>query len=134
MKGIGNKKHDQSQPKSIRDRLWWVVISPSVWAVHFLACYLTVAIWCEKYSATGSPTTLGALIAIYTVIAVAVISVVAWASLKTFWHGDVTIPFDFDEPGDRTNFLGFTALLLSLLSLIATLFTVLAVVVVRSCD
>lgn len=134
MNEIERGKHDPTKRPSIRDRLWWIVISPSVWATHFLACYITVAIWCEKYSATGNVRTLGTLVFVYTGAALAVISVVTWLSFKNFRRGDPPIPYDFDDPDDRTNFLGFTAFLLSLLSLIATFFTALVFVMVRSCD
>jgi len=50
---VGRRKHDESRPKPIRNRLWWIVISPLVWSLHFLACYITTAIWCEKYAATS---------------------------------------------------------------------------------
>lgn len=131
---VGRRKHDESQSKPIRNRLWWIVISPLVWSLHFLACYITTAIWCEKYAATGDPKTLFISVAVYTVAAVVAIGVVAWLSFQNFRQRDAPLPYDFDDPADRTRFLGFTAFLLSLLSLIATLFTALVFVMVRSCD
>ncbi len=129
----GTKQHDESDPKPIRKSLWWIALAPSIWAIHFLACYLTVAIWCEKVSSYGSDRLLW-LICIYSVVAIAGIAIVGWLSFRNFRRHDPPVPYDFDDPHDRTNFLGFTAFLLALLSGIATLFTMLVFLFVRSCD
>ncbi|WP_197454649.1 transmembrane prediction [Stieleria varia] len=123
-------KHAESKPKTIRDHLWWIVISPCTWAIHFLACYITVAIWYEKLAETHDLKTLWTLISLYSVPAILVIVLVAGMSYQNFRRGDPPIPYDFDDPDERTHFLGFTAFLLSLLSLIATLYTVLVFVMV----
>ncbi|MFG0262799.1 MAG: transmembrane prediction [Novipirellula sp. JB048] len=128
------EQHDDSKPTAIRHRLWWIVISPLVWSLHFLTCYITSAIWCQKYAATGDPDELRLFIAVVTGIAVLAISVVAWLSFKNVRTSEATVPYDFDDPAERTHFLGYTAFLLSLLSLVATLFTALVYVIVRSCD
>ncbi len=131
---VGRKKHDELQPKPIRQQLWWIVISPLVWSVHFLACYITTAIWCEKYAATGDARTLLSWVSAYTAMALIAIIAVGLLSFKSFRRSDAPMPYEFDDPSDRTHFLGFTAFLLSLLSLIATLLTALVFVMVRSCD
>jgi hypothetical protein len=118
-----------------RAKLWSIVIAPSLWSVHFLACYVTTAIWCEKVSATQSGTsTLRWLVAAYTIIALVGIGWVALRSFQNFRRADPPVPYDFDDPSDRTHFLGFTAFLLSILSAIAVAFTALVYVMVRSCD
>lgn len=125
---------DESKPKPISHRLWWIVIAPTLWAIHFLACYLTAAIWCEKAitSETSGPPMLW--IAGYSIVALAGIVWVGVLSFRNFRSGSPPLPYDFDDPSDRTHFLGFTAFLLSLLSGIATLFTVLVFLLVRTCD
>ena len=127
-------KHDELKPTAIRHRLWWIVISPLVWALHFLSCYIASAIWCQKYAATGDANDLRSFIAVVTGVAVVAIGVVAWLSLRVVRTSDATLPYDFDAPAERTHFLSYTAFLLSLLSLVATLFTALVYVIVRSCD
>jgi len=127
-------KPNESKPKSIRDRLWWIAAAPSAWAIHFLACYVTSAIWCEKYASDNRMATLWLWIGGYTLIAVTAIIAVGVLSFRNFRRGDPPLPYDFDDPTDRTHFLGFTAFLLSALSLIATGFTVLVFVLVRSCN
>jgi hypothetical protein len=114
--------------------LWSLAIAPCVWAAHFLACYLTVAIWCEKYAAQSKHEWLLGLVASYTAVAFLLIALVARWSYRRFRQGDPPIPYDFDEPTDRTRFLSYTGCLLSALSAIATLFTALVFLFVRSCD
>ncbi len=128
------QQHDASAPKPIRKRLWWIVLSPSVWAIHFLACYLTVAIWCAKSDSSTITGWLLGMVGAYTLVAVAAISSIAASSYESFRRDDPDLEHEFDDPSDRTSFIGFTAFLLSLLSLIATLFTALALLMVRSCD
>lgn len=67
-------------------------------------------------------------------MAVTMIVAIGAASYRNFRRADPPLTYEFDDPTDRTHFLGFTAFLLSLLSLIATLFTALVFVMVRSCD
>ncbi|WP_407652746.1 transmembrane prediction [Aporhodopirellula aestuarii] len=119
----------------MRQQLWWIALGPSIWAVHFLACYLTAAIWCEKFASAGSANSpLWWLIGVYSVIALVGLIVVSVMSFRSFRRGDPPVSYDFDDPHERTPFLGFTAYLLSLLSIVATLFTVLVFLLVRSCD
>lgn len=126
-------QHDESKPQPIHKRLWWIVLSPSVWAIHFLACYLTIAIWCAKADSSGREWPLW-LLGGYTLVAVIAISAIGVSSYRNFRQSDPTFPYEFDDPSDRTNFIGYTAFLLSLLSLVATLFTAFALLIIRSCD
>ncbi|CAD73771.1 hypothetical protein-transmembrane prediction [Rhodopirellula baltica SH 1] len=125
--------HDDGRPRPMKKRLWWIAISPLVWAVHFLACYITVAIWCEK-GGDGDLVPLQVAVGIFTAIAIFAIVWVGWLSYRNFRRADPPIPYDFDDPTDRTHFLGFTAFLLSSLSFVATCFTVLVFLLVGSCD
>ena len=129
-----SERHDESQPQPIREHLWWIVLSPSIWAIHFLACYVTAAIWCEKVGSNSDSGWLLGLVGGYTTVAVVAISVIAGWSLRSYRRRDQSPSYDSDDPSDRTHFIGFTAFLLSLLSLVATFFTALAMVIVRSCD
>lgn len=131
---MGIPKHDESKTKAIRDQLWWIAIAPSLWAMHFLACYLTAAIWCEKVSAPRDQFWLNALVTCYSVVAMVGIAVVGWLSYQSFRRGDPPLSYGFDDPAHRTHFLGFTAFLLSLLSGVATAFTILVFLLVGTCD
>ncbi len=120
--------------KPVTTTLWWIAIAPALWAAHFLACYVSAAIWCEKFASGGEKVWLNTAITAFSVIALTGIAWVAWSSLRNFRRGNPTLPYDFDDPEERTHFLGFTAFLLAILSGIATLFTVLVFLLVGSCD
>lgn len=131
-------KHTHDAHRSIRHRLWWIALSPSLWAVHFLACYMAAALWCEKVARPAlpqspTPVPLWIFVAVVTAIVVIGIVVIACLSWRNFQQCDPPIPFDFGVPDKRTEFLGFTAFLLSMLSLVATLMTALVFVLIRSC-
>lgn len=118
-----------------RQSLWLLVASPLIWATHFLATYLTVAIWCAKIAKSGD--SLGAArvaVGIYTIIALAGILFFGWIGGLRHSHGTGTLPHDFDTPADRHRFLGFATLLLSGLSAVATIFVALAAYFVEGCD
>src|SRR5690606_33111430 len=101
-----------------QDRVWWLTLSPLVWAVHFLASYLTVAIWCAKYSGEDIYAMAPRVaIGIYTMIGLAVIAYVTWASYRAHrtgdrardGTGDGAVPHDFDSLGDQRKFMGLAS-------------------------
>lgn len=128
---------DESQQNEVEEReqsLWLLTLSPGIWAAHFLASYLTAAIWCAKYAGSdGSLLKVRAAIAAYTVVALAGIVLTAWAGYRKHAYGSAAVPHDFDTPEDRYRFLGFATLLLSALSAVATIFVALVAVFVESC-
>ncbi|MEP4685931.1 MAG: transmembrane prediction, partial [Rhodopirellula bahusiensis] len=67
----------------MKKRLWWIAISPSVWAIHFLACYITAAVWCEKIG-EGNLRPLQISVGIYTAIALPMIIWVGYSSYRNF--------------------------------------------------
>jgi hypothetical protein len=116
------------------ESLWMLTAAPVIWAVHFLASYLTGAIWCAKL--VGPDGALGRVrvaIAIYTVLALIGIGITGWHAFRRHSFGTTTVPHDFDSRESRHRFLGFATLLLSALSSVATLYVALAAVFIRSC-
>ena len=114
--------------------LWLLITSPTICTVHFLACYLTAAIWCAKYA--GPDRSLGNVrvaIAVYTVLALMGIGVTGFVGYRRYCFQHTTMPHDRDTPEDRHRFLGFATLLLSGLSAIATLFVALAAYFMKEC-
>ncbi|HVS62621.1 MAG TPA: hypothetical protein VMT85_03845 [Thermoanaerobaculia bacterium] len=110
-------------PPEHAESLWMITMAPLLWAVHFLASYLTAAIWCARSWTPGEglgPVRIAILI--YTVIALGGIVAVAVIGLRRHQLGTATVPHDFDTPEDRHRFLGFATLLLAGLSGVATLF------------
>lgn len=108
--------------------------SPTIWSIHFLACYITAAIWCAKVAGLAGP--LGAArlaVGVYTLLALAGIAFVGMVGYRRHDVGSATVPHDFDTPADRHRFLGFATLLLSGLSAVAVVYTALAAVFVATC-
>lgn len=117
------------------ENLWMLTLPPGIWAVHFLASYLTAAIWCAKYAdSSGALGTARAAIAAYTLLAVVGLGVTGWLGLRRVSFQRDDMPHDDDTPVDRHRFLGFTMLLLSALSAVATLFVAAVTVFVETCD
>lgn len=127
MKQILPNQENSLLPAEIREQrqsLWRLVVSPSIWLAHFLACYITGAIWCEKFARRdGGLEWVRLAIATYTVAALIGIGLNARAGWRRHKFGDSTLPHDFDTPEDRTRFLGFSTFLLAALSAVATVFT-----------
>jgi hypothetical protein len=115
--------------------LWILPASPTIWAAHFLSCYLTAAIWCAKLSgAQGSFWTVRVAIAAYTVVALAGIAICGYSGWRSHRYGSASLPHDADLPEDRHRFLGFATLLLSGLSAVAVCYSALAAVFIRNCE
>lgn len=116
------------------ESLWLLILSPVLWAVHFLLCYLTAAIWCAKLAGPdGSLGSVRVAITVYTVLALLGIGIIGWQAFRRHTFGNTTAPHDFDSPAGRHGFLGFATFLLSALSAVATLYAALAAVFIRSC-
>lgn len=117
-----------------RQSLWMLAISPTIWAVHFLASYVTAAIWCAK---AGSPAAgLGWVplaVAIYTAVALLGIVVVGWRGWRRHSYGSASVPHDFDTRADRHRFLGFATVLLSALSGVGVVYVAAAAMIFRTC-
>ena len=116
------------------ESLWLLILSSVLWAVHFLLCYITAAVWCAKVAGPdGSLAVVRLAIAIYTVLALLGIGMIGWQAYRRHTFGNTTAPHDFDSRAGRHGFLGFATFLLSALSAVATLYAALAAVFIRSC-
>jgi hypothetical protein len=130
-----------------KDSLWLLTISPSIWAAHFLLCYLTAAVWCAKFATPGG--SLGAArtaVIWYTAVALIAIGLVgregfrrhtypsagASTDLRSTFRTETTT-HDLDSPEDRHRFLGFATLLLSGLSGVAVVYAATAAAFFDTC-
>jgi hypothetical protein len=115
-------------------RVWLLALSPTVWAAHFLMCYVTAAVWCAKLPAGTSLQPVRLAIGGYTVAALAGIAIVWWIGFRAWTHGRDPGPYDADTPEDRHRFLGFATVLLSGLSGIAVVYAALVPVFLDTCQ
>jgi hypothetical protein len=117
-----------------QESLWWLIVSPTIWALHFLASYITAALWCEK--AVGRAGPLGgarAAIVAYTIVALSGVLATGWMSYRRHRFGRSPVPHDEDTPEDRHRFLGFATFLLSLLSAVAIVYVALPTLFIGTC-
>ena len=122
------------KPES-QESVWLLTAAPLVWVAHFMACYLTSAIWCAKSAAASdSADTVRWAIGIYTTIALPMLGYIGWIGyrrdqVRRKTHG----PHDDDTSAGRHSFIGFAMLLLAGLSAVATIFVGLVAVFVKDC-
>lgn len=115
--------------------LWPLFASPVIWATHFLASYIVLAVWCAKSNGSADAMQLARwLVGLFTAVALAGIFWIGWVGYQRHRVGGGVPPHDDDTPLDRHRFLGFSTLLLSVMSGIATVFVAIVVVMINNCD
>jgi Kef-type K+ transport system membrane component KefB len=120
-------------PKEI-ESLWTLFTAPAVWALHFLACYIGAAVFCEKPELLGADFDhLRIAIGVVTVLALAMIVLSATLAYRQWGFGTGDPPHDEPTRHDRTLFQGYATMLLSGLSFIAVVFTALPALFVTEC-
>lgn len=121
-------------PHEREESLWLLIVSPTIWAAHFMLSYITAAVWCAKFApADGSLGFVRWAIAGYTVVALAGIALNGRGGLRRHRFGSESLPHDFDTPGDRHRFLGFSTVLLAGLSAVATVFVAIVAIFFEDC-
>lgn len=114
--------------------LLMVAGGPVIWSAHFLLSYATAAVWCARFAGPAdSLDPVRIAIAVFTIVALAGIAVVARAGWVRHRLPGGSIPHDDDTPEDRHRFLGYTSFVLAGLSAIATIYSALAAVFIGSC-
>ena len=115
--------------------LWLLAASPAIWSVHFLACYITAAVWCGRIVGPQGPFLTARLaIAAYTVVALAAVAIIGTIGFRRHRLGSATLPHDDDTPEDRHRFLGVSTFLLSGLSAVGVIYAALAAIVIETCE
>lgn len=117
------------------DSLKTLVVAPTLWALHFLVCYVAAAIYCAKTGAPGvgiGP--VRELVWIVTAIALAgILANGIWA----FWRGRIwhygAGPHSADTIDDRRRFLSYATLLLAGLSFVGTVFVAMPALFIETC-
>jgi Kef-type K+ transport system membrane component KefB len=116
------------------ESLWTLFTAPVVWAMHFLACYVGAAVFCEKPHLFGNDfSNLRAAIGAVTVLSLGVIVLSAVLAWRQWGFGTGDPPHDDPTRRDRLLFQGYATLLLSGLSFIAVIFTALPALFVTEC-
>lgn len=118
-----------------RTTLWLLVAPPTLWALHFLACYLTAAIWCARVAGrTGALGSARTAVWVYTLVALGGIVFFGWMGLRRHRLKPLeAAPHEEDTEGDRERFMGLAMLMLATLSGVAVLYVALAAAFIASC-
>ena len=118
------------------DSLWTVTWAPTLWALHFLGCYIPSAIVCAHFSRIdGIVEDLRAGIAILTGIALIGIALVGWRGWRRW---DYLHDKDYEHGGaadeDRHEFLGHATVLLAVISFVGVIYTSLPALILHTCQ
>lgn len=124
----------QLLPRQV-ESLWTLFTAPTVWAAHFLVCYVGAAVFCAKRDVIG----LGFVnvrigIGAVTVLALAMITLSAWLAWRQWGFGTEDPPHDQPSSHDRSRFQGYATLLLSALSFVAVVFTAMPALMIAECN
>ena len=115
--------------------LWRLIVSPTIWAFHFLASYVTVAVFCEK---AGRAAALGPAEVAVVAYTVAALAGIGW-SCRGLWRvrgrslTDDDFEYEHNTPEERHRFLSHVALMLSVLSAVAVLYVAIPMIYLSSC-
>lgn len=116
--------------RGLRVTLWTLIVPPTVWAGHFLFCYLWVAVSCAKLGAFPRFTLA---FVIGTGVALAIIAASGWiAWIQSRTPGDPP-PHDEGTDIDRLRFLAHATVLLAALSFVAVIFTAAPALMLTDC-
>ncbi|MBE9607047.1 hypothetical protein IAI18_19455 [Acetobacteraceae bacterium H6797] len=124
--------------------LWTLLMPPTVWASHFLFCYVVAAIRCAKVGEAGlfgpqageNFADLGfarPAIAAGTAVALALIVIGARQAWRHWEYGRSAPPHDEATAEDRQRFLAYATLLLSALSFVSVIFIAMPAFLIQDC-
>lgn len=116
------------------ESLWTLFTGPVIWGLHFLLCYVGVAIFCEKPGFLGLEFAhLRVAIAVLTISALLMIVFSALLAWRQWSFGTDDPPHDDPSRRDRLLFQGYATFLLSGLSFVAVIFTALPALFILEC-
>jgi hypothetical protein len=117
------------------DNIWSLIVSPTIWIVHFLFCYISAALFCAKWADSGDFNTLRLIIVIATLVALGGI-IAAGAQAVDDWRKALDTEWEADKPTlrMRRRFVGRAAFLLAGLSAVGVIFVALTVFFLSSCQ
>ncbi len=124
-------EHEASEE---RQSLWLLVLSPSIWAAHFLASYVGAAMWCGTMEDRAkSVDAMRLWIVLFGLVALLLIGIIGRIGRRKYQMEGGEPPFDKDTAEDRHRFLGAATVLLSGLSAMATIYVCLSQLFIRNC-
>ncbi|MDF1775704.1 MAG: hypothetical protein P1V13_06725 [Rhizobiaceae bacterium] len=115
--------------------LWRVILAPTIWAVHFLVCYVAAAIYCEKAGRMADLLPVRLIVGTATFIALAGLAAVFISLWKVRGLSSVNDDYNYagNTPEERHRFLSHVALMLCVLSGVAILYAAFPALVLEVC-
>lgn len=115
--------------------LWSVIISPTLWAVHFLVCYVAAAIYCEKLGRDAPLDDVRLLVIVATALA---LGGIGWSGLRLWRVHDRSLTdddfeYEHNTPEERHRFLSHVALMLCVLSAVAVIYVTIPMLYLETC-
>ncbi|WP_117192214.1 hypothetical protein [Rhizobium terrae] len=121
-------------PKEV-ETLWTLFTAPTVWALHFVVCYATVAVFCAKrLPASFTFDDVRVVLVVVTLLALAMIVLSAFLAWRQWGFGSGDPPHDEPTREDRRYFQGFATLLLSGLSFAAVAYAAIPLIFIAECQ
>ena len=119
--------------RRLRHTLWALIAPPTVWAVHFLFCYIYASIRCAKAGRLEPLDDVRLAIAVATAVSLLLVGVCGfYARRESLVEGDPP-PHQESTEEDRLRFLAVATMLLAALSFVAIIFTALPAFVFWDC-
>lgn len=117
-----------------RDNLWTLIATPTIWAVHFLVCYVAAAWRCAPNVNVFEPIGgIRVLILALTVAALAGCGIIGWRAISEWRANGGAVPHDGNSAEVRERFLEFSSFLLAGLSFLGVVFTALPALMIVDC-
>ena len=127
-------KGDMTRETETGHNLWRVLAPLTIWALHFLVCYVAAAVLCAKYPQTADLSSLRYLIFSATFLAAAAVAYIAISTLRIWrFSMDGDLDYDHDTPEERHRFLAHVTLMLCALSVIGILYVAVPAAIIGSC-
>jgi len=132
------RTEDHQQPETGHETgtdLWRVIAAPSIWAVHFLVCYVVGAVYCEKAGRSVTLLPVQWIVGFATAVALALVALLIRSLWKVRGRSVATQNYSFSGniPQERHRFLSHVALMLCALSIAAIVFGTIPAVILETC-
>ncbi len=115
--------------------LWRVILAPSIWAAHFLVCYVAAAVYCEKAGRPAELWPVQLIVGAVTLAAMGGIALIFRSLWKVRGLSTVNDNYNFagNDPEERHRFLSHVSLMLCVLSMVAILYVAIPAFLLGSC-
>ncbi|WP_018697824.1 hypothetical protein [Amorphus coralli] len=115
--------------------LWRLITAPTIWAVHFLVCYVGAAIYCEKAGRASALLPVTWFVAATTAVALLGLGLVFLSLWRVRGFSVVGGDLNYlgNTPEERHRFLSHVSMMLCVLSAIGVVFVAMPAFMLGTC-